>query len=405
MWTKRTKARQAARTALRAEATTALVGDGADGQQGLDPACFPRVFGGTSVLVFRTTPAGRYTYVSPNVRVILGYEPEELFAQHPMQTLHPDDLTRIATALDLLAAGSVRETVLLRKRHSAGHHVWLEAQIAPIRDPDSHEVLEMEVTARDVTVHVTTERALRQRTGAEAPVAASDTWPVIEQVIATRAFQPVFQPVADLPTGNVVGFEALTRFDDGTPPDVRFKEAATLGIGVPLEQATVQAAIDAAAKLPPGLFLSVNVSPALILDHEAVALAARAGSRTLVLELTERDPVDDYHALARVLEGFERVELAVDDAGAGYSSLRHILALHPAYIKLDITLVRGVDDDTARQALVAGIHQFAMLTNCCTVAEGVETEAEADALRRLGIQFGQGFLFGQPVPVDRIASV
>jgi EAL domain-containing protein (putative c-di-GMP-specific phosphodiesterase class I)/FixJ family two-component response regulator len=233
----------------------------------------------------------------------------------------------------------------------------------------------------------------------------SDTRPVIEQVIETGAFHPVFQPVADLLTRDVVGFEALTRFEDGTPPDVRFKEAAETRMAVALERVTAEAAIDAAAKLSPGLFLSVNVSPALILEHEAGALADRAGSRPLVLELTEHEPVDDYAALARVLEGFERVKLAVDDAGAGYSSLRHILALRPAYIKLDITWVRDIDDDPARQALVAGIRHFATLTNCRIIAEGIETEAEADALRRLGIQFGQGFLFGQPVPVDRFASL
>jgi EAL domain-containing protein (putative c-di-GMP-specific phosphodiesterase class I)/CheY-like chemotaxis protein len=228
---------------------------------------------------------------------------------------------------------------------------------------------------------------------------APDTRPVIEQVITTSAFQPVFQPVADLRTREVVGFEGLTRFDDGTPPDVRFKEAAETGMGVPLELATAQAAIDAAAGLGPGLFLSVNVSPALILEDRTAALAVRAGSRPLVLELTERDPVDDYGALARVLEG-EPVKLAVDDAGAGYSSLRHILALRPSYIKLDITWVRGIDDDPARQALVAGIHHFATLTNCRIVAEGVETEAETAALRRLGVDFGQGFLYGHPEPVD-----
>ena len=233
---------------------------------------------------------------------------------------------------------------------------------------------------------------------------ASDTRPVLEQVIRSCSFEPVFQPVADLRTREIVGFEGLTRFDDGTPPDVRFKEAGETGMAVPLELATAQAVIDAAAELGPELFVSVNVSPALILECHTAALAGRAGSRPLVLELTERDPVDDYGALARVLEG-ERVKLAVDDAGAGYSSLRHILALRPSYIKLDITWVRGIDGDTARQALVAGIHHFATLTNCRIVAEGVETDAEAEVLRRLGVDFGQGFLFGHPQPVDAYLAV
>jgi EAL domain-containing protein (putative c-di-GMP-specific phosphodiesterase class I)/FixJ family two-component response regulator len=226
------------------------------------------------------------------------------------------------------------------------------------------------------------------------------TRPVIERVIATRAYQPVFQPVVDLKTRKVVGFEALTRFDDGTPPEMRFKDAAEMGIAVPLEHATVGAALQAATRLPPGLFLSVNASPALILERETIAVAARDQSRPLILELTEREPVDDYGALARSLDGLGSVKLAVDDAGAGYASLRHILALRPSYIKLDITWVRDIENDTARQALVAGINHFATLTNSRIIAEGVETDVECKALRRLGIDFGQGYLFGHPEPVD-----
>ncbi len=124
------------------------------------------------------------------------------------------------------------------------------------------------------------------------------TRPVIERVIATRAYQPVFQPVVDLKTRGVVGFEALTRFDDGTSPELRFKEAAEMGITVPLEHATVGAALQAARRLPAGLFVSVNASPALILERETIALAAQERSRPLILELTEREPVEDYGALA-----------------------------------------------------------------------------------------------------------
>jgi EAL domain-containing protein (putative c-di-GMP-specific phosphodiesterase class I) len=228
---------------------------------------------------------------------------------------------------------------------------------------------------------------------------------LIDQVIADRAFQSVFQPVVDLETREVVGFEALTRFDDGSPPELRFQEAAEVGAAVALEHATVGAALRAAAQLPPGVFVSVNASPALLLDSEGIEFADRDDSRLLVLELTEREPVDDYGALARVLERFGNVQLAVDDAGAGYASLRHILALRPSYIKLDITWLRDIENDMARQALVAGINHFAMLTNCHIIAEGVETDVQCEALRRLGIDFGQGFLFGRPEPVETCLEV
>ncbi|HEY4396796.1 MAG TPA: PAS domain S-box protein [Acidimicrobiia bacterium] len=120
-------------------------------------------------LVIRTTPdGGRYTYISPNVRSILGYEPEELLAQSPLLGVHPDDLTRAKTTGDRFAAGTDRQTVLLRKRHADGHDVWLETRIASVRDAHSGKVIEAEATARDVTMHVATERALQQRVGAEA---------------------------------------------------------------------------------------------------------------------------------------------------------------------------------------------------------------------------------------------
>jgi len=168
-----------------------------------------------------------------------------------------------------------------------------------------------------------------------------------------------------------------------------------------IEHATVGAALQAATRLPAGLFVSVNASPALILERDTIAVAAQNQSRPLIVELTEREPVDDYGALARVLEGLGSVKLAVDDAGAGYASLRHILALRPSYIKLDITWVRDIENDTARQALVAGINHFATLTNCRIIAEGIETDIECDALLRLGIDFGQGYLFGHPEPVEK----
>jgi two-component system, cell cycle sensor histidine kinase and response regulator CckA len=124
-----------------------------------------------SALVIRTDPRGRYSYVSPAVRVILGYEPEELLSQAPFETVHPDDLTLVGSAGDRLASGSKHETVLLRKRHADGHDVWLEARIAPVRDPHTGDVVEFEAMARDVTTQVTTERALHQRVGAESLIA------------------------------------------------------------------------------------------------------------------------------------------------------------------------------------------------------------------------------------------
>jgi EAL domain-containing protein (putative c-di-GMP-specific phosphodiesterase class I) len=111
-------------------------------------------------------------------------------------------------------------------------------------------------------------------------------------------------------------------------------------------------------------------------------------------------PVNDYPELRRAIAGLgERIRVAVDDAGAGYASMQHVVELRPDLIKLDISLVRGIDTDTARQALVAGMRYFAEQTDCLLLGEGIETAAELETLGRLGVSLGQGYLLGRPAPV------
>ncbi|MGH9050414.1 MAG: EAL domain-containing protein [Acidimicrobiia bacterium] len=254
-------------------------------------------------------------------------------------------------------------------------------------------------TAIDLAHAVTAVLAPELGKGAERAAGRA----AMEEIILTRAFAPVFQPVVELDGGAVVGLEALTRFADGTQPDVRFGEATAVGLGTDLEAATLAAIADAATDLPVGPWLSVNASPALLLARAPLEQAQRSIGRRLVVELTEREEVDDYRAVASALAALEDTVLAVDDAGAGYASLRHILTLHPGYIKLDLTWVRDLESDTARQAIVAGVNHFARLTDCRVIAEGVETEAEAATLRRLGVGLGQGYLFGRPVAAVDLA--
>jgi PAS domain S-box-containing protein len=171
MGTKRTRPRRRRRLMPTVTGTSRSRAVGDDGHHDLDPARFPRPSGDVSELVFRTTHDGRYSYVSPNVRAILGYEPKELLAQPPLASVHPDDLARLGITGDRFAAGSRGETVLLRKRHRDGHYVWLEVRVTPVRDAATGEVLELDATARDVSTRVATERALRQRISAEALIA------------------------------------------------------------------------------------------------------------------------------------------------------------------------------------------------------------------------------------------
>jgi EAL domain-containing protein (putative c-di-GMP-specific phosphodiesterase class I)/DNA-binding response OmpR family regulator len=231
----------------------------------------------------------------------------------------------------------------------------------------------------------------RQRTGA---VRAR-----VRRAIDERTFWPVFQPIVDLATGMLVGHEALTRFADGGRPDRWFADAAAVGLGVELEEATMESAIVAARRLPAAEFLSLNASPDLVLDAEPVARLLRRVHRPIVLELTEHVPVADYPMMRDAITRLgSSVRFAVDDAGSGFSSFRHIVELAPDFVKLDIGLVRTIEQDRARQAFVAGMVYFALRTNCAIVAEGIETDAERNALRDLAVDFGQGFAIGRPEP-------
>lgn len=219
-------------------------------------------------------------------------------------------------------------------------------------------------------------------------------------IIEQRAFHPVFQPIVDLETGAVVGFEALTRFDDQTRPDRRFAQASLVGLGMELERVTLEAALSASVCLPAGAFLSTNVSATFLIGGHYDALMSRAGERPVVLEVTEHEQIDDYEAVRAVIAGLgPDVRLSVDDAGSGWASLRHVLSLRPDYVKLDRGWITEIEDDPARQALLLGIRQFVGLMEGTVIAEGIETAAELDTLRRLGLPLGQGYLLGRPAPV------
>lgn len=220
---------------------------------------------------------------------------------------------------------------------------------------------------------------------------------VLLRVIADGAFTPVFHPIVNLRTGETVGYEALTRFADGTPPDERFAESVALGIGSELEIACLTRSIRSATKLPHGTWLSVNLSPGLVRGRENLAALLDRADRPVVLEVTESAPIDDYAAFRELTQALGH-ELAVDDAGAGYASLRHIVELMPQYVKIDMGLVRDVDTDPSRQALVVALDHFALRAGMTLIAEGIETQAEREALEGFGVELGQGYLFGRPHP-------
>jgi EAL domain-containing protein (putative c-di-GMP-specific phosphodiesterase class I) len=151
------------------------------------------------------------------------------------------------------------------------------------------------------------------------------------------------------------------------------------------------------------MWLNVNASPSVVMDGGGLNRLVAECQRDLVLEVTEHTEITDYPAFRRaVRELGPKVRLAVDDAGAGFSSLRHIIELRPAFVKLDRQVIAGIDDDEARRAMVAGLRHFALNTGCWLIAEGVETAAELRTLRELDVRYVQGYLLGRPLPVDQL---
>lgn len=223
----------------------------------------------------------------------------------------------------------------------------------------------------------------------------------IEDVLDGQDFNLAFQPICDLQANRLVSFEALCRFAPlpYRSPDIWFNDAFAVGLGVQMELAVAHAAFMSAATLPPGTSIAVNVAPATVLSGELQRLSLPVAPEGIVLEITEHASVADYAALTEALAPLRRagMRVAIDDAGMGYSGLQHIVQLRPDLVKLDMSLTRAIDTDSARQALAAALIFYSRQTGCTIIAEGIETEAELAMLRRLGVPCGQGYLLGRPM--------
>ncbi|MEJ5946732.1 EAL domain-containing protein [Pseudokineococcus basanitobsidens] len=209
------------------------------------------------------------------------------------------------------------------------------------------------------------------------------------------------QVVVDLRDGRPVGAEALSRFPaPHEAPSRWFARAAGGGAEGRLDLMCLQASLRHVGRRPGRL--AVNASPGTVLTPAFTRLLGAGPLDHLVLELTEHAPVEDYTSLLAVLRPLRErgLLLAVDDAGAGYASMRHVVQLAPDVVKLDIGVVRGVERSRAGSAMAAALVGFARSTDALVLAEGVETVAERDHLVQLGVHLGQGHLFGRPELVD-----
>lgn len=225
----------------------------------------------------------------------------------------------------------------------------------------------------------------------------------IDAVLKDDGLRMVYQPIVDVDANRIAGFEALSRFatDPYRAPDIWFAEAALAGRAIDLETHAIRLALSALGDLPPGAYVSVNASPETIVSGRLAELLEGLPLERILLEVTEHHAIERYQDIADVIEPLRDRGLciAIDDAGAGYASFRHILNLHPHVVKLDISITRAIDTDRSRRALAAALCGFAAETGCKIVAEGVETEGELRVIRALGISRAQGFFVGRPMPL------
>lgn len=340
---------------------------------------------------------GYFIRLNPAWTTTLGYKLDELRGRPFIDFVHPADRAATnAAAARQLGEGEAVLNFQNRYRHRDGSYRWLEWTSTPSTDGTRLYAMARDITARKVederlaVILAPAHEAQRRRAEVHSRIAA---------IIAGRAFSPVFQPIVELATGRIVGFEALTRFDDGSRPDEMFALALDCGLGSQLERVTLEAALEGARRLPAGAWLSLNVSPPLVVDGAVLAAVLSSWNRPVVLEITEHEAIAEYAPLREAVRRLGAdVRLAVDDAGAGVANFNHLVELRPDFVKIDIGLVRGVDADPSRRAVVVGLIHFAAETGCELIAEGIETPAERATVTELGVTLGQGYLLARPAP-------
>ncbi|MGR7024740.1 EAL domain-containing protein [Geodermatophilus sp. URMC 62] len=320
---------------------------------------------------------GRLPQVMPDARAV----PEAV-------RLHPADLPQVR--------GHVSVPVVLSDGAVYGTFCAFGLTTDPEVSP--RDLALMEVLADAAALVIEPEVRLEQRRAA-----VSDR---LAPVVSAGGPDVVLQPIVSLRSGARVGAEALSRFpaEWGRTPDVVFDEAHGIGQGHRLELLALRRA--AALLDEVSGYVSMNVSPQTVVTPACGDLLAGLPLHRVVLELSEHDPVGDYAALGAALAPLRArgMRLAIDDVGAGFSSLRHIVVTAPDVIKMDRSIVSGVDSDPILAKLARSLVDFAHSVDVSVVAEGVETEAEHAVLQTLGVDGGQGWFFGRPAPADTLVD-
>jgi PAS domain S-box-containing protein len=316
-------------------------------------------------------------------------------------TGHPGD-EALGRPLDLLLrAESDDDQMRIHHAMSAGRPLELTAVPHVLRDGRS-ACIDMTVSPlRD-----TTGRVVGAATVARPALARAEherhRWErrIRELCRSSTGLRIALQPMVDLSLGTVCGYEALARFDaEPASPVAWFAAADEVGLGGLLEGRAIALALARRRELAPGCAIGVNVSPQALTTDEVQEAFRDAGSLSdVIVEITEQSAVSDYASLRAALDELRDrgARVAVDDTGAGYACLRHVLSIAPEFVKVDRSLICGVDRDPARAAVIETLAALATRIDAELVAEGVETEAELGALLRLGLRLAQGYLFAAP---------
>ena len=238
-----------------------------------------------------------------------------------------------------------------------------------------------------------------------------------KSVLQTRSIQTLYQPIVSFPTGNIMAWEALSRGPENSPfrsPAILFDLAEEMGMLFALERVCRENAIVHADKLAEAQKLFLNIHPRTLTDPSFTPGSTREiiekvglKAENIVLEITERHSIRDFSLFYKTLDHYrgQGFQIAIDDAGTGYSGLSTIAELKPNFIKIDMSLIRNIDRDPVRRALLETIVAFADKIDSKVIAEGIETREEASTLLQIGTHYGQGYYLGRPAYPKQQAAV
>lgn len=330
---------------------------------------------------------GRITYSNDGVTFLLGYTPEEVLGRVAAELLWSEADREVFVRYDEAFRGGLPscDDIELAWRHRNGSQVWIRGSVFLIRDEAGRPV---------------GTRGSRRRAATDLPAHRAGAHARVRALLADGGLEVALQPIVNAETGRVVGAEALARFADGRGPEEWFRDARVAGMIRELSELAFDRALGLLDVLPADCYLSVNAGPELLTGSRLAErlLDGDLPLHRLVIEVTEHAHVTDYDALGAAMARLRGrgVRFAVDDTGAGYASLSHVLRLQPDVIKIDRSLIQGLADDPARRSLVTALVLLGLDLRASVVGEGVESTEELDILATLGVDHLQGYLLARP---------